>query len=177
MVLAIAAIAVLVACSGDAGPAPAGQRAPRGMTLTSTAFGANQPVPERYSCEGDNLPPPLRWTGTPAGTVELALVVEDPDAPDGTFVHWIVVGIDPATTSVGPATALPGARVLRGSSDNDTYIGPCPPDGDGPHRYVFQVYALPERLQVPEGAAPLEAVRVIRQAANAGGSLVGIFER
>ncbi len=154
-----------------------GERMPGGMTVTSSAFESGEEVPERFSCEGDNVPPPLRWRGVPAGTRELAVVVEDPDAPQGTFVHWIVVGIAPTTTSIGPGALPPGARVLPGSSDNPTYIGPCPPNGDGAHRYHFEVYALPSPPPLLEPSSPLEKVRAIRRAAVAGGELVGTFER
>ncbi len=154
-----------------------GERRPTGMRVTSPAFAAEASVPERFSCEGDNVPPPLRWEGTPGGTTEVAVVVEDPDAPSGTFVHWLVVGIDPGTTIIEPETLPPGAEVLPGSSDNATYVGPCPPDGSGTHRYFFEVYALPRRPELPEGAPPLEKVRAIRETASAGGWLVGTFTR
>ncbi len=154
-----------------------GERQPTGISVTSTAFRAKGAVPERYSCEGENIPPPLRWQGTPPGTAELSLVVEDLDAPRGTFVHWIVVGIDPATTALEPEALPPGAEVLPGSTDNPTYVGPCPPDGSGTHHYFFQVYALPRRLDLPDAAPPLEKVRAIRSAASAGGWLVGTFTR
>jgi len=147
------------------------------MKVTSTAFGAGRPVPERFSCEGDNVPPPLRWDGTPPGTAEVAIVVEDPDAPSGTFVHWIAVGIEPATAGIEPETLPPGAKVLAGSSDNPTYVGPCPPDKGGTHHYLFEVYALPRRPDLPSGASPLDTVRAIRAAASAGGWLVGTFKR
>ena len=150
---------------------------PGGMRLTSPAFDPGRPIPERYSCEGENVPPPLRWDGTPAGARELALVLEDPDAPGETFVHWIVVGIDRATTALEPSSSPPGAQVLPGSSDNPTYIGPCPPDGGGPHRYYFQVYALDRRPELADEAGPVEKVRAIRRAAMAGGQLMGTFER
>ncbi len=154
-----------------------GERQPKGMKVTSPAFGPERPVPERYSCEGENLPPPLRWEGTPPGTAELAVVIEDPDAPSGTFVHWIAVGIDAAITTIEPEALPPGARVLAGSSDNPTYVGPCPPDGSGTHHYFFEVYALPRRLDLPSGAPPLDQVRTIRKEASAGGWLVGTFKR
>ena len=150
---------------------------PGGMRLTSPAFTSGAAIPERYSCEGENVPPPLRWEGAPRGTRELALVLEDPDAPMGTFVNWIVVGIDPSTTSLMPGAPLPGAVMLPGSSDNDTYIGPCPPDGDGEHHYSFEVYALRSRPPLPPGNEPLSTVRAIRGAAVAGAQLVGTFER
>ena len=147
------------------------------MKVASSAFKADGVIPERYSCEGDNVPPPLRWEGTPPGTVEVAVVVEDPDAPSGTFVHWIVVGIDPAAAGIESDTLPPGARVLAGSSDNPTYVGPCPPNGSGTHHYFFEVYALPRRLDLPPAAPPLDKVRAIRREASAGGWLVGTFTR
>lgn len=175
------AVALVAGCSSepndeDAGLAPGG-RMPGGMTMVSTAFEAGDAVPERFSCEGENVPPPLRWDGIPPGTGELALVIEDPDAPDGIFVHWLVVGIDPATREVGPSGPPPGARVLPGSSDNPTYIGPCPPDGAGNHRYFFQIYALQAAPHLPDTATPLERVRAIRTAATASGVLMATFQR
>ena len=172
-------MAVLAAgCGGEERSVlQAGEREPQGMRVTSTAFKPERAVPERFSCLGDNVPPPLRWEGTPPGTAELALVVEDPDAPRGTFVHWIVVGIDPTTTAIEPETLPPGARVLPGSSNNPTYVGPCPPDGSGTHHYFFEVYALPRTPALPAGGAPLDYVRAIRETASAGGWLVGTFKR
>jgi Raf kinase inhibitor-like YbhB/YbcL family protein len=177
VVLALAGL-LTGACShkggGQAGSVD--QRAPTGMTVTSPAFENGGTVPERYSCEGENVPPALRWRGTPAGTAQLAVVVEDPDAPRGPFVHWIVVGIDPATTALDADRLPPGATVLEGSSDNPTYIGPCPPNGDKAHRYSFDVYALPSRGTVA-GRSPVERVRAIRREATAGGRLTGRFAR
>ena len=157
---------LMAACGGDG---------PTGMRVTSPAFAAGQPIPERFSCLGENVPPPLRWKGTPEGTAELAVVVEDRDAPEGTFVHWIMVGIDPGTTRIESDALPPGARVLLGSSDNPTYIGPCPPRGSGTHRYSFEVYALPRRVELAESSPPAEKARAIRRAASAGGRLEGTF--
>lgn len=177
VVLALVLGVVAAACGGDERSVlRSGERQPTGITVTSPAFASKRAVPERYSCEGENLPPPLRWQGTPPGTAELAVVVEDPDAPKGTFVHWIVVGIDPATTAIEPETLPPGARVLPGSSDNATYVGPCPPEGSGAHHYFFEVYALSRRPDLADGAPPLDKVRAIRGAASAGGWLVGTFK-
>lgn len=182
MAYALAVLLVVVAgCSSDGSDEDAvlgpGEDMPKGMTVTSSAFDGGGQVPERFSCEGENVPPPLRWSGAPKAARELAVVIEDPDAPDGTFVHWLVVGIDPRTTAVGPGGPPPGATVLPGSSDNPTYIGPCPPDGDGPHRYFFEVYALPEAMSLSADADPLENVRALRKAATAGGALIATFER
>ena len=173
MVVAWAAAATLAlaitGCSAE--------RQPTGMDLTSPAFAHRGPIPERFSCEGENVPPPLRWTAPPQGTVELALAIQDADHPAGPFVHWLVVGIDPSVTSTEPEAVPQGGRVLPGSSDNETYIGPCPPDGSGVHRYLFQVYALSRPLQLAEGANPNDRVRAIRRAASTGGVLVGTFSR
>jgi Raf kinase inhibitor-like YbhB/YbcL family protein len=169
VVAAVFAMSVLTGCSGE--------RQPTGMSLTSPAFAHKGPIPERFSCEGDNLPPPLRWSAPPPGTTEQALVVQDADDAAGIFVHWLVVGIDPSVTGIEPEVMPPGGRVLPGSSDNDTYIGPCPPDGSGRHRYFFQVYALPRPLQLAEDSAPNEKVRAIRRAATKGGTLIGTFTR
>jgi len=179
-VLALVVAAVLAGCAKDAtdfGVLAAGETMPDGITVTSTAFLAGEAVPERYSCEGENIPPPLAWKGVPPGTAELAVVIEDPDAPDGTFVHWLVVGIDPAATGLSGTTLPPGAEVLPGSSDNPTYIGPCPPNDDGDHRYVFEVYALRRRPALDTAATPVDKVRAVRNAAVAGGFLLGTFAR
>lgn len=161
----------------DSGVLGADEEMPKGITVTSTAFDAGDPVPERFSCEGENVPPPLAWTGVPAGTAELAVVIEDPDAPDGIFVHWLVVGIDATAAGLGAAGVPPGAEVLPGSSDNPTYIGPCPPNDDGEHRYVFEVYALKAPPALDAATSALDKVRAIRAAATAGGFLIGTFTR
>ncbi len=176
MVVLLVAAVVSGACSDESATDPEGGRAPTGMRVTSSAIEEGGPVPERYSCEGENVPPPLRWSGTPAGTGQLAVVVEDPDAPGGRFVHWIVVGIDPTAIGLDPDRLPPGATVLEGSSDNPTYIGPCPPNGDGTHRYFFDVYALASRAAIA-GTTPVERVRSIRRAASAGGRLTATFSR
>ncbi|MGI8685682.1 MAG: YbhB/YbcL family Raf kinase inhibitor-like protein [Acidimicrobiales bacterium] len=176
----LALVLVAAACSKgttDFGVLAAGEKVPRGITVTSTAFDPGDAVPERYSCEGENVPPPLSWKGVPAGTAELAVVVEDPDAPTGIFVHWIVVGIDPGANGLSGTELPPGAEALPGSSDNPTYIGPCPPNDDGDHRYVFEVYALRRLPAFDAGATPVDKVRAIRRAAVAGGFLLGTFAR
>lgn len=173
-----AGLLLLVGCAGRSSTSnlvPPGERLPDGMELTSPAFDEGRSIPERFSCEGDNVPPPLRWTAPPPGATEVAVVVEDTDAPRGRFVHWIVVGIPPATRALEPEGLPPGAEQLPGSSDNPTYIGPCPPGGEGAHTYFFQVYALRARPDLSGG--PEAKVRAIRRAATAGGGLAGTFQR
>lgn len=151
----LAAVGVLVAGAGCAkGSEPVRSTAPARITLTSPAFVDGGTIPARYTCDGENVPPPLSWSRPPAGTRALALTVEDPDAPGGIFVHWVVLDLPATATSVPAGT--PG------------YRGPCPPKGDRPHRYVFTVWAL--RAQV-------ESRDAIGEAAIARGVLVGRYGR
>ena len=115
-----------------------------GLTLTSTAFGAGQPIPKRYTCDGENVSPPLAWSGTPAGTKSFVLIVDDPDAPGGTFTHWIVFNLPPTTKSLPEGVKPSGLPAGAGEGVNGfgkaDYGGPCPPSGR--HRYVHQLFAL-----------------------------------
>jgi Raf kinase inhibitor-like YbhB/YbcL family protein len=163
---------VLAACSsgggtrsgGDSGSGAGAATLPSTISVRSAAFQAGAAIPRKYSCSGDNLSPPLAWSGVPSGTRELALVVDDPDA--GGFVHWVVVGIDPGTTSIAE-NAVP-----RGATEVSDYRGPCPPSGT--HHYQFTVYALPGELQLA-GDDARDAISRIQAAATARGQLVGTF--
>jgi deoxyribonuclease V len=110
------------------------------FTLKSSAFEHGQPIPQRYTCDGDDVSPPLEWSGVPDGARSLALVVDDPDAPRGTFTHWVASGIDPASSGLAEGEAAPS----EGTNDFGTtgWRGPCPPPGHGRHRYVFRLRAL-----------------------------------
>jgi Raf kinase inhibitor-like YbhB/YbcL family protein len=125
-----------------------------GFHLSSAAFRAGAPIPAVYTCDGRDSPLPLRWTGVPPATKELVLVMRDPDAPGGTFVHWAVAEITPSATSVPTRGVILG----RNSFGSIGYRGPCPPRGDKPHHYVLTLSALatpsglrsgfnPDRLQ------------------------------
>jgi Raf kinase inhibitor-like YbhB/YbcL family protein len=122
------------------------------LKLTSHAFENGAVIPEKYSKQGGNFSPPLAWTGVPEGTRSLALIVDDPDAPSGVFVHWLLYGIDPRVTQLEehlPATPqLPnGARQGRNGFGDLGYGGPQPPSGT--HRYFFHLYALDTDSDVP----------------------------
>jgi Raf kinase inhibitor-like YbhB/YbcL family protein len=115
------------------------------LTLTSSAFAEGSPIPKENTCDGADQPLPIAWSGVPAGTAELALVMDDPDARG--FIHWVVVGI-PATTSGLTGGALPqGARDGRTGFGRVGYGGPCPPSGT--HTYVVTLYALSSPLDLP----------------------------
>ena len=112
------------------------------MQLLSPAFGDGGNIPQQYTCKGQNVSPPLNITDVPAGTKSLALVMHDPDAVSGDFVHWLLWNVAPITQSINansaPSTAIQG---LTGFGNNK-YGGPCPPAGTGTHHYMFELYAL-----------------------------------
>jgi Raf kinase inhibitor-like YbhB/YbcL family protein len=123
------------------------------LTLSSPAFADNDFVPVRYTCDGDNVSPPLTWSGVPEGTAELVLLLEDPDGPGGTQVYWVLCGLDPARGGLEegkvPAEAV-GGKNDYGRTD---WAGPCPPLGKA-HRYIFTLLALSELSGLAEGASP-----------------------
>jgi Raf kinase inhibitor-like YbhB/YbcL family protein len=174
-VLAIVALALAACGGGDTveGPAPA---APQRIKLTSS-FEPGAVVPANNTCSGKNVSPPLAWGGVPAGARSLALLVEDPDAPGGTFVHWTAYDIDPKTTKFDEGAVPSGTKQGENSFGDRKYAGPCPPKGDQPHRYVFTLSALKATVGLDAGAKP-DAVRsAIKGRALAKGQLVGRFGR
>jgi Raf kinase inhibitor-like YbhB/YbcL family protein len=146
---------------------------PEQLTVTSPAFAPNAAIPVRFTCKGAQVSPPLRWTGVPADTAQLALVVDDPDAPRGTFVHWVLFALPPRTTTLEEGKLPAGARQARNSADDAAYKGPCPPSGT--HHYRFTVYALRTTLELPDGAGLDEALDAINERAVAKGRLVATF--
>jgi len=124
------------------------------LVLKSAAFSEGGWIPEKYTCDGDNVSPPLEWSGLPAGTTSLALICDDPDAPMGTWVHWVVFNIPPETDGL-PENVPPERELKQGGLQgiNDFrkigYGGPCPLGGT--HRYFFKLYALDCRLDLPAG--------------------------
>jgi Raf kinase inhibitor-like YbhB/YbcL family protein len=132
------------------------------LRLTSPDVQDGAPLPERFTCTGDNAVPTLRWTGAPSGTKGWAVVVEDPDAPSGTFTHWVVTGLGAAARSVAPPLPL-GAVESTTSSGQPGYVGPCPPAGEE-HRYRYRVHALRELLTLEPATTALEARRRIEDA-------------
>ena len=139
-------------------------------------FSDGAAIPIRYSCDGDNVSPALTWSGVPAGTASLALVVDDPDAPGGTYVHWVLFAVPPSVTSLAEGAVAAGARQARNSAGHSRYDGPCPPRGK-PHHYRFKVYALSEQLSAENGADTGDVLRSIEKAAIARGQVTGTFAR
>ncbi len=119
--------------------------------IKSSAFDAEGTIPKKYACNGDNISPPLSWSGAPSGTKSYAIIVEDPDAPNKTHVHWVVYNIPANATemseNVSEGKKLPSGALQGINDDKKTgYSGPCPPSGT--HRYFFKIYALDKGLDM-----------------------------
>jgi Raf kinase inhibitor-like YbhB/YbcL family protein len=127
--------------------------------LTSAAFAPNAVIPDRYTCDGMDAAPDLAWANLPAGTVELAIVMDDPDA-DG-FVHWVVAGLDPATSGIAENQVPEGAVEARNGFGDPGWAGPCPPDGSGVHHYNFQLVALGAPLDLDPGLEARDAAEAV----------------
>jgi Raf kinase inhibitor-like YbhB/YbcL family protein len=150
------------------------------IQLTSSAFAYGEKVPVRFTCEGDDISPPLQWTGAPVETRSFALILEDPDAPRGTWVHWVLFNLPGEAVELGPAVpTLPelpsGARHGRNTAGDMGYAGPCPPPGK-PHRYFFRLYALNILLSLPPGVTREELEHAIQQRILAQGTLMGTYQ-
>ena len=151
------------------------------MRITTTAFAEGAMIPQRYTGDGADVSPPLAWSEPPAGVQTFALIADDPDAPRGTWTHWVLWGLPPQTADL--AEAVPAVKTLPGGGHQGTndfgkigYGGPAPPRGK-PHRYFFKLFALDARLNLAEGAtkAQLEAAlkgHVLEQA-----QLMGTYQR
>jgi Raf kinase inhibitor-like YbhB/YbcL family protein len=142
--------------------------------ITSPAFRPGAAIPLTYSCFGANQSPPLRWRGVPAAA-ELALVVDDPDAVGGRYLHWVVVGIAPTARGAPAGEPPPGATVLPNSGGERAYLGPCPPAGTGTHHYRFALYALNARTSLGTDVAAVTAEAAIKGSAVATTVLVGRY--
>jgi Raf kinase inhibitor-like YbhB/YbcL family protein len=135
--------AALIHASAVFGAEP---KTPQKFALTSTAFQAGAEIPRKYTCDGEDVSPPLRWQNAPAGTQAFALIVDDPDAPGGPWVHWVIYDLPATTTELAEAsvktdTLANGAKQGTNDFRNVGYGGPCPPPGPA-HRYYFKLYAL-----------------------------------
>jgi Raf kinase inhibitor-like YbhB/YbcL family protein len=172
---------LFISCGGPSGSGDAEDLADKPLdaviTVTSPAFTDGAPIPTEFSCDGDDVSPPLAWAGVPDDAVELALVVDDPDARNGPYVHWVLFGLDPSVSGLEQGEVLAGARQAKNSAGDAEYKGPCPPGGDDAHHYRFTVYALGEKITVDDGADTGDALKAVDEAATAKGTLTGTFDR
>jgi Raf kinase inhibitor-like YbhB/YbcL family protein len=150
------------------------------ITITSAAFSEGGMIPREYTCDGRDISPPLAWTGAPEGTRSLAIICDDPDAPVGTWVHWVLFNI-PATANGLPQSMPPDKLLEDGSRHgiNDFrkfgYGGPCPPGGT--HRYYFKIYALDTELTEGLGLTKAELLKAMKGHILAEGQLMGRYKR
>ncbi|MFR9724500.1 YbhB/YbcL family Raf kinase inhibitor-like protein [Streptomyces sp. MS19] len=147
------------------------------MELRSTAFEDRAPVPGRHARDGENVSPPLDWSRPPPGTRSMALLCEDPDAPSGAFLHWLVTGIDPTSPGVGPGELPDGGEEHTNGFGEPGWGGPEPPPGDPAHRYRFRLYALPGGVSLPEQVSAGDARRILDAEGLATGTLTGLYQR
>jgi Raf kinase inhibitor-like YbhB/YbcL family protein len=144
--------------------------------LTTTAFAPDGPIPDRYTCEGMDVAPDLAWANVPPGTVELALVMDDPDA-DG-FVHWVIAGLDPASNGLAEGEVPDDAVETDNGFGEPGWAGPCPPEGSGVHHYEFELIALSAPLDLDSGLEAADAAAEIRESDAIAGTtlLVGTVD-
>jgi Raf kinase inhibitor-like YbhB/YbcL family protein len=155
------------------------------MEISSPAFGANEAIPRQYTCDGEDLSPALNWSGVPEDSVSLVVIMDDPDAPPGTWVHWVLYDVP------GEAPGLPEGvpdeeRLEDGavhglcwgvdSFNRVGYHGPCPPPGT-PHRYFFRLYALDTRLGLPPRATKFEVLKAMKGHVLGQAELMGTYGR
>ena len=175
--LAAIPLLTLGACGGDRAPTTLPKAAAK-VRLSSRAFADGATIPKRFTCDGTGESPPLRWTGVPQQAASIALVVSDPDAPGGRFVHWTLYDLPPQVMSLPTgAPVLAGARQGRNSFGKVGWGAPCPPKSDPPHHYDFDVYWLDRPVDIEPGAKPEDVLAAIDGAAGGHGQLVGRYGR
>ncbi|MNK99002.1 putative kinase inhibitor protein [compost metagenome] len=147
------------------------------MDLRSPAFENGEPIPPRYTCEGENLSPPLAWSGVPEKARAMALVLDDPDAPAKVWVHWVLYNLPPDAGMLPEGTQGLKATAREGRNDFGDlgYGGPCPPRGT--HRYRFRLFALDEHLDVGEGCSKSELLTAMEGHVLAEAELTGTYAK
>jgi len=173
-------IMTLLAACTTATNEPQAQTTDATLQLTSPAFAAEGIIPVQYTCTGKNTSPELNWTGAPEGTKSFALIVNDPDAPVGTWVHWVIFNIPAEMRQLPEAFGndkelADGTRQGRNSSNAFGYQGPCPPSGT--HRYYFKLYALDTTLDLAAGAKKDELLSALDSHVLAKAELMGTYSK
>jgi Raf kinase inhibitor-like YbhB/YbcL family protein len=159
----------------------AGGMAMGAITVSSTAFADSATIPKQYTCEGMDMSPPLAWSGVPSAAKTVAMILDDPDAPMGTWTHWIIWNIPASTTSLSEgmpkdATVSGGIRQGRNSWPKTGYGGPCPPPGK-PHHYYFTVYTLDTTLSLPDSTNRAQLEAAMKGHILAQGQLLGMYAK
>lgn len=173
LVLSLFAFAV-AGCGKNSEPPPS---PPGGFSITSAAFRNGQPIPREYTCDGKDSAPPLAFSNVPKDAKSLALICDDPDAPAGTWVHWVVYSLPPVTSGIDSGAPMAGGT-RQGTNDFKRvgYGGPCPPPGK-PHRYFFRLYALDQEITLPPGATRKQLDDAMKGHILARAELMGTYQR
>lgn len=150
------------------------------MSILAEGFGNGERIPDKFTCKGEDISPHLSWEGVPAVTKSIALIMDDPDASGGTFVHWVIYNLEANTRNLPEAMPLDEAFAngsMQGMTDfgRPGYGGPCPPPGK-PHRYYFKIYALDVRLNLSSGASKSQLENAMKGHIIAQGELMGKYE-
>lgn len=150
---------------------------PKSVTVSSSAYANGEPIPSRYTCDGVDASPPLAFADLPAGAKAIALVMDDPDAPRGTWTHWTFWNLPTTTTKLmeGQDVTKLGARQGKTDFGTSGYGGPCPPSGT--HRYFIRVYAQAAPIDLAAGASVRDLVKALESTAIAWGELLGTYSR
>jgi len=150
------------------------------FTISSSAFESGGNIPRKFTCDGADVSPPLAWTNPPAGTRSYALIADDPDAPAGTWTHWVIFDIPPQTTSLAEAIPktdqVPNGRQGKNDFRKNGYGGPCPPPGKA-HRYVFKLYALDRVLNLEAGSSRQALEQAVQGHILGSAEVVGKYQR
>lgn len=171
-------VMLLVGCKYRERPLKEGEMA---LTVSSSAFKEGDRIPAKYTCQGQDVSPPLAWSEPPAGTQSVALIVDDPDAPGGVFTHWVLFNIPPDSRELPEAVPTQaelasGAKQGKNDFGRTSYGGPCPPPGR-PHRYQFTLYALDQPLGLEGGASKKQLLSAMEGHILAQGQLTGTYQR
>jgi Raf kinase inhibitor-like YbhB/YbcL family protein len=150
------------------------------MRIFSSAFQEGDLIPSKYTCDGADVSPPLEWEGVPKKASSLAVILDDPDATSGLFVHWVLFDIPANENGLTEAIGIPGPTAGGGTQgktgfDETAYGGPCPPSGT--HRYFFHLYALDTKIGLPSGASRSDVDEAVRGHVLAEAQLMGRYER
>ena len=145
------------------------------LKISSPAFGNNEMIPTKYTCDSADLIPPLEIGGVPENAKSLALIVDDPDAPRGTWVHWVVWNIDPKTREIVEGSVPKGAKQGMNDFQKLDYGGPCPPSGT--HRYFFKLYALDALLNLEKGATKAVLEKAMQGHLLAQTQITGLYQK
>ena len=175
--VSIMVFALFAQCGKEGNSQVSGGSVMGSIHVTSTAFGEGAMIPKKYTCDGQDVSPQVAWSGVPSGTRSIALLCDDPDAPVGDWVHWIVFNMPPATKELAEGVRALPAGSKKGTNDfrKLDYGGPCPPGGT--HRYYFKIFALDEQLSLAEGATKAQLLKAMEGHVLEQGALMGRYSR